>query len=135
MKRHLWVGTFLLCLGHNGICIDKTPEVSLRFHDQWKISESDKQTLQQKYGVSRVIFDQEGHATPIDLTSEQAKRWQRLYNLCMNDGCIFCDSAEGSCENQSCGPKNAYCKPYMETEGHPKCGFECADYAFMSTLI
>jgi hypothetical protein len=135
MKHYLWAGAFLLCWGQNGACVENTPEVSLRFHSQWKISEREKQALQQKYGTSRVLFDQNGYATPLDLSPEKAKRWRRLYDLCMSDGCTFCDWGEGSCENQTCGPQNAHCKPYMGPEGYPKCGIECADYAFMSTLI
>ena len=135
MKHYLWVGAFLLCLGHNGICIDKTPEVSLRFHAQWKIGEREQLALQQKYGYSRVSFDAEGHATPYGLTPDQVKRWKRLYELCMSDGCYFCDLPEGSCENHTCGPQNAFCKPYLGVGGRPECGEECADYAFTSSLI
>lgn len=135
MKRHLWAAAFLLCLGQNGVCVDKNPEASLRFQSQWKISEREKQALHQKYGPYRVSFDQEGKATPQGLSPEQTKRWRRLYDLCMSDGCTFCDWEEGSCETQTCGPLNAHCRPIMEIDGRPKCGLECADYAFTSTLI
>lgn len=135
MGHMFYKGLFLLCLCPCFVYADGPSDVSLRFHSQWKIGEREQRALQKKYGSSRVSFDGEGHATPNGLTPAQAKRWKRLYELCMSDGCYFCDSPEGSCENHTCGPKNAYCKPYLEVGGVPKCGKECADYAFTSTLI
>lgn len=135
MKHPILQGFFLLCLGQSLAKAEQAPDVSLRFHAQWNVGDKARQKLVKKYGLSRVSFDRKGHAIPHGLSKETLQRWKRLYEQCMRDGCYYCDAEEGSCETGTCGPKNALCKPYMETEGQPKCGHECADYAFNSTLI
>lgn len=113
---------------------EELPEVSLRFHAQWNVSEKECKKLVETYGNSRVSFDQKGHAIPSGITSECLPRWQRLYELCMCDGCYYCDASEGSCETGTCGFKNEHCKPYINLDGLPQCGLQCADYAFISIL-
>lgn len=114
--------------------VEDDERVSLRFHAQWSIDEGTRKKVHEAFGISRVTFDHRGVAVPHGLSSHQVKRWERLYNLCMSDGCYYCDAPEGSCELGTCGPQNAYCKPYMGQNGHPICGVECADYAFTSIL-
>jgi len=138
----LWIGLVMASspsIAHeysneNQIVVDPIAEVSLRFAAQWEISLADKAALNQKYGIQRVHFDPQGHPNPTGISSQSLKRWQRLYNLCMTDGCYYCDAHEGSCETGTCGPQNSLCKPYMDSQGCPKCGDVCADYAFAATL-
>jgi len=134
MKRHIFKEFFLLSLWFNSAQAQEIPDVSLRFHAQWDVGDEERQRLQEKYGAVRVSFDEGGHAVPVGLLPEHLKRWVRLYELCMRDGCYYCDADEGSCELGTCGPTNAYCKPYMGDEGYPQCGIACADYAFTSVL-
>jgi hypothetical protein len=113
---------------------EEIPDVSLRFYAQWDVGDKERQKLTDIYGVQRVSFDAKGQVTPHNLPLNQVKRWKRLYELCMSDGCYYCDADEGSCETGTCGPKNTHCKPYMNSQGFPKCGSQCADYAFIATL-
>jgi hypothetical protein len=113
---------------------EELPEISLRFHAQWDVSEKERAKIIEKYGTSRISFDQMGHAVPHRVEPECIPRWKRLYELCMQDGCYYCDADEGSCETGTCGFKNAQCKPYIDLDGSPKCGLQCADYAFISIL-
>ena len=109
-------------------------DVSLRFGAQWEISQGEKKILEQTYGATRVSFDLQGRPIPKGIAPNDVQRWYRLYNLCMNDGCYYCDAAEGSCETGTCGPNNSLCKPHMDGQGCPKCGQVCADYAHTATL-
>jgi len=135
MERQFFTGLFLLCLWQTSLQADEIPDIFLRHHAQWVVGTREQQTLLEKYGLSRVSFDEKGQAMPHGLSPKQMTRWKRLYELCMRDGCTYCDAEDGSCETGTCGPQNAHCKPYLGSEGRPKCGAECADYAFMSTLI
>jgi hypothetical protein len=134
MKHQILKGVFLLFLWPTVAEAQEAMDVAPRFHAQWKIEEKIRQKLLEKYGLSRVSFDPKGRATPHGLSPEILKRWQRLYELCLRDGCYYCDADEGSCEAGTCGPQNAFCRPYMETEGNPQCGAECADYALACLL-
>jgi len=113
----------------------KSEDVSLRFHAQWTVDEGTQKKLHETYGLKRISFDQRGRPVPCGLSPTEATRWKRLYNLCMSDGCYYCDAPEGSCELGTCGVQNSYCKPYVGKDGQPLCGRECADYAFTSILI
>ncbi|MBS0272455.1 MAG: hypothetical protein JSR85_07410 [Proteobacteria bacterium] len=135
MKSQVLSLFFLSCLWLTFVYAEELPDVSLRFHAQWDVGERGRERLIEKYGVSRVRFDPSGQAIPSGLSPEQLPRWMRLYELCMRDGCYYCDANEGSCESGTCGPRNASCKPYLGPDGFPKCGIQCADYAFTSTLI
>lgn len=135
MERQILKGFVLLCLLLTALHADDIPDVSLRFHAQWNVGDQERQKLQEKYGITRVNFDKKGEAIPNGLSSAQLARWKRLYELCMRDGCYYCEADEGSCESGTCGFKNSYCRPHMGGEGLPQCGVECADYAFISTLI
>ncbi len=135
MSPQIRKGFFWLCFWLSPLQAEEFSDVTMRFHSQWDVGDQERQRLLEKYGVFRVTFDQEGHAVPHGLSPEQTVRWQRFYELCMCDGCYFCDASEGSCERGTCGPQNANCRPYISDEGMPKCGLECADYAFTSTLI
>jgi len=132
MKQTLLKGLFLLSFSQTCLYADDIP---LRFHAQWTVGVTERHNLDQKYGMTRVKFDQQGHAFPSGLNPNQQSRWMKLYELCMLDGCYYCDAGEGSCETGTCGPKNASCKPFMDKEGHPQCGEECADFAFNSSQI
>lgn len=99
-----------------------------RFHDQWKTAEQSKKNLQKKYNTARIHFDERGEVLADKLSTFTKARFLRLYTQCMQDGCLFCDANEGSCEAGTCGPQNCHCKPYMQ-EGRPLCGEECAFYA------
>lgn len=149
MKIALLTNVFLLSLGV-GLGYADTPssafpqkinaiysneDVSLRFHAQWTVDERTREKIQKTYGGMRIDFDRKGHPIPHGLTPEQIKRWNRLYMLCMSDGCYYCDADEGSCELGTCGPRNESCSPYTGPDGHPICGKVCADYAFKSILI
>lgn len=105
--------------------------VSLRYHAQWNVPEGTQKKLHQAYGTRRISFDPKGHPLPKGLTAAQKNRWERLYNLCMSDGCYYCDAEEGSCESNTCGMNNEHCKPHLGPDGQPICGKGCADYAFM----
>ena len=107
------------------------PDVSLRYHAQWNGDEGIKKKLHQTYGLRRISFDAKGRPIPKGLSATQKSRWERLYKLCMNDGCYYCDAAEGSCESNTCGVNNEHCKPHLGMDGQPICGNGCADYAFM----
>lgn len=108
-------------------------DVTCRFHAQWNVDEGTQQKIQETYGG--VAFDKYGRPLlPRGMNSVVAERWNRLYELCMSDGCYYCDASEGSCEQGTCGPKNEYCRPYLGADGKPKCGRACADYAFRSIL-
>jgi hypothetical protein len=133
MERQILVGFFLL-LWVGSALAEGFEDVSLRYYAQWDVGERERQKLLEKYGASRVSFDQEGRAMPQGLPPQQLERWHSFYELCMRDGCYFCDADIGSCETGTCGPENAYCKPYIGSEGLPKCGVECADYAFAAIL-
>lgn len=135
MKRFMLRELFLLCLCIPTAKGEGLPDVCLRFHEQWKVGAQEQQELQKEYGALRVSFDEKGRATPCGLSHEQLSRWKSFYELCMRDGCYYCDASEGSCESGTCGPKNTYCKPYLDKNGNPTCGTECADYAFKSTRI
>ncbi len=113
---------------------EEIPDISLRFYAQWDVGERARQKLDNTFGPQRVSFDIKGKVTPHNLPSDQIKRWMRLYELCMSDGCYYCDADEGTCETGTCGHKNASCKPHMNSQGLPKCGSQCADYAFIATL-
>lgn len=151
----LWIGLFLVSLESSADKISKdnpviypksdvsskdnpviypASEVSLRFGAQWEISQVDKHALEQRYGVTRVSFDLQGRPIPKGISPKVVQRWYRLYNLCMSDGCYYCDAPEGSCESGTCGPSNSLCKPHMDGQGCPKCGHVCSDYAFTATL-
>ena len=125
---------FILSLCFSTAGADDICDVTLRNYAQWEIQSCEKQVLYDMYGPLRVSFDPQGHATPQNLPPHLINRWERLYELCMRDGCYFCDYDEGSCETGTCGLQNASCKPYMNSQGFPKCGSQCADYAFIATL-
>lgn len=110
-------------------------EVSLRFHAQWTVDEETRKKLHEIYGATRIRFDHKGNPILHGLPPVEAKRWERLYKLCMSDGCYYCDAAEGSCELGTCGANNEHCRPHIGQDGRPLCGDECADYAFNSILI
>lgn len=135
MKKIINIGLVFLCLGTASASAEDNQDVSLRFHAQWKVGEKDRERLKEKFGLTPVKFDPQGHAIPINLPKEKRKQWERIYELCMRDGCYYCDAPEGSCEEGTCGPKNSFCKPYTTSDGKPKCGQECAEYAFTSTLL
>jgi hypothetical protein len=118
----------------DNIVVNPDSAVSMRFGAQWEISHGEKQSLEQKYGMTRVSFDLQGRPIPKGISPKVVQRWYRLYNLCMSDGCYYCDAPEGSCETGTCGPNNSQCKPHMDSTGCPKCGHVCADYAFNATL-
>lgn len=107
------------------------PDVSLRYHAQWTVDKGTQKKLHETYGTRRISFDPKGRPIPKGLSADQIKRWERLYDLCMSDGCYYCDAAEGSCESNTCGVNNEHCKPHVGTDGQPICGKGCADYAFM----
>jgi hypothetical protein len=134
MKRQVLQGLLFLPIFLNAAYGEEIPDVSLRFYAQWDVGEKARQRLDNTFGPQRVSFDAKGKVTPHNLPSNQIKRWRRLYELCMSDGCYYCDANEGSCETGTCGPKNAQCKPYLNSQGLPKCGSQCADYAFTATL-
>lgn len=134
MKKSIMRGFFLLSLWLMPAYAEEIYDVSLRFHRQWELGETEKETLREKYGPIRVSFDPNGQAVPKGLPSALIVRWKRFYELCMRDGCYYCDADEGSCESGTCGIYNVSCKPYMTSEGLPQCGVQCADYAFISTL-
>lgn len=113
----------------------KNDDVSLRFHAQWVVDERTQKRLHDTYGVMRIRFDKNGRPIPHGLSPAQVKRWERLYKLCMSDGCYYCDASEGSCELGTCGMNNEHCKPHIAYDGQPICGNVCADYAFTSILI
>ncbi|MBL8676315.1 MAG: hypothetical protein JNJ47_02650, partial [Alphaproteobacteria bacterium] len=77
---------------------EEISDVSLRFYAQWDVGERARQRLNNIFGPQRVSFDPKGNVTPYHLPSNQIKRWIRLYELCMSDGCYYCDADEGSCE-------------------------------------
>lgn len=135
----LWSG-LVFCSALSGSTPQKTnaiyknEDVSLRFHAQWNVDAGTREKLHKTYGAKRVKFDQRGHPTPYGLSPSQIKRWERLYKLCMNDGCNYCDADEGSCEFRTCGDNNEHCRPYIGPEGQPICGSVCADYAFKLIL-
>ena len=135
MKRQVFAGLFLLCLWLNGAYAEEFDDITLRYYAQWDVGDLARQKLLEKYGAFRVLFDQDGQPIPQGLSPELMQRWHSFYELCMRDGCYYCDADLGSCETGTCGSENASCKPYIGSEGLPKCGTECADYAFMSTLI
>jgi len=110
---------------------DTNQSISLRYHAQWNVDGETQKKLCKAYGMKRISFDQHGHPLPKGLSAPQKNRWDRLYQLCMNDGCYFCDAAEGSCESNTCGVNNEYCKPHLDKDGQPLCGNACADYAYM----
>ncbi len=137
----LWTGLFVVShelsaheIPKDHLVVNPTSEVSLRFGAQWEISQGEKKSLEQKFGMTRVSFDLQGRPIPKGISPQIVQRWYRLYNLCMSDGCYYCDAPEGSCETGTCGPNNAHCKPHMDSSGCPKCGHVCADYAFSATL-
>lgn len=133
MKPYVILGLTLICLP--AVYAEDIPEISLRFYAQWDVGDATRQKLTEVYGTQRVSFDDEGRAIPTTrLCKAQVSRWRRLYELCMSDGCYYCDSGEGSCETGTCGPKNSDCKPYKNAQGVPRCGCQCADYAFRATL-
>ena len=134
MKRQVLRGLLFLPIFLNPAYGEEISDVSLRFYAQWDVGEKARQRLDNTFGPQRVSFDAKGKITPHNLPSNQIKRWRRLYELCMSDGCYYCDADEGSCETGTCGPKNAQCKPYLNSKGLPKCGSQCADYAFSATL-
>jgi len=134
MGPKILTGLFLLCLLNTCVWAEGISDVSLRYYAQWDIGERARQRLQEKYGTSRVHFDDNGQAFPSGIPIAMIARWKRFYELCMRDGCYYCDADEGSCETGTCGSKNASCKPIMD-ERTPVCGAQCADYAFISTLI
>jgi hypothetical protein len=109
-------------------------EISWRYHAQWRVDECTRAQLDAVYGQKRVNFDETGYPSPQGLSPTETKRWMRLYLLCMSDGCGFCDAEVGSCESGTCGFHNASCRPYLDLNGQPVCGQECADYAFTSML-
>ncbi len=123
-----------LCLFLTSVKADDICDVTLRNTTQWEIQEYEKSVLKERYGLERVNFDVQGHALPYNLPPHMIERWGRLYEVCMRDGCYFCDADEGSCETGTCGDSNRDCKPYMTVNGIPQCGYECADFAFISTL-
>lgn len=133
MRFQILTGLFLLCLWHTSVRAEDISDVSSRFFAQWDIGERARQRLEEKYGTSRVKFDENGHVFPAGIPIALIARWKRFYELCMRDGCYYCDADVGSCDLGTCGPKNASCRPYMD-EKSPVCGLECADYAFISTL-
>lgn len=109
-------------------------DVAMRFHAQWNVDEGTQQRIQEAYGG--IDFDKEGQPLlPEGLGSVEMKRWERLYKLCMSDGCYYCDANEGSCELGTCGINNENCKPYIGRDGQPICGAACADFAFSSILL
>lgn len=134
MKGQVLRRLLLLPIFLSAVYGEEIPDVSLRFYAQWDVGDRERQKLTDIYGVQRVSFDAKGKVTPHNLPSNQIKRWMRLYELCMSDGCYYCDANEGSCETGTCGPKNIHCKPYVNSQGLPKCGSQCADYAFIATL-
>jgi hypothetical protein len=110
-------------------------DVTLRFHAQWNVDEKAQRKLRETYGSQRLTFDLQGRPVLHGLTPEQVKRWERLYKLCMSDGCFYCDSDEGgSCESGTCGANNELCRPHLGYDGRPICGQVCADFAFNSIL-
>ena len=135
MKKKFLRFLFLYGIWLYPVSAQEIPEISLRFHAQWDVGEKEREKLTEKYGISRVNFDEMGQAVPNGLAPECLPRWQRLYDLCMQDGCYYCDANEGSCETGTCGLKNADCKPYIGPDGLPQCGVQCADYAFISILL
>lgn len=134
MKYQALRGLLFLPIFLNPAYGEEIPDVSLRFYAQWDVGERARQKLNNTFGPQRVSFDPKGNVIPHYLPSNQIKRWMRLYELCMSDGCYYCDADEGSCETGTCGLQNASCKPYMNSQGFPKCGSQCADYAFIATL-
>lgn len=122
----LWMGQ---CEAHT-LPIQHPPpeEVCFRFYHQWEISAQDKQKLQKKYKLVRLRFNERGQAIIEKLPSPIQARFECLYRQCMQDGCLFCDADEGSCETGTCGPHNSKCKPYMGENG-PLCGEGCVYYA------
>lgn len=109
------------------------PDISLRYHAQWNVPEGTQKKLHKAYGMRRISFDPKGHPIPKGLSAMQKKRWKQFYELCMGDGCYFCDEPKGigSCELNTCGENNEHCKPHVGRDGQPVCGKACADYAFM----
>ena len=110
-------------------------DVSMRFHAQWIVDERTQRKLREAYGSQRISFDPQGHPIFYGLTPNEAKRWERLYKLCMSDGCLYCDADDGgSCESGTCGANNELCRPHLGYDGRPICGQVCADFAFNSIL-
>jgi hypothetical protein len=105
-------------------------DVTMRYHAQWTIDEAAQKKRPQHFEVR---FDSKGHPVPEGLSPFQQKRWETFYKLCMGDGCYYCDAMEGSCESNTCGDNNEYCKPYLGANGQPVCGKVCADYAFYAS--
>ncbi|HUX80179.1 MAG TPA: hypothetical protein VMW10_10625 [Alphaproteobacteria bacterium] len=134
MYHQILKGFFLICLWLGSAHAEEFEDVSSRFHAQWDVGDPERQKLLEIYGALRVQFDQNGYPTPHGLSPELMQRWHSFYELCMRDGCYYCDADLGSCETGTCGPENANCRPYVGSEGLPKCGDECSDYAFASTL-
>ncbi|EKE10289.1 MAG: hypothetical protein ACD_16C00056G0008 [uncultured bacterium] len=135
MRSYVLKGLVLTTMCLQAVYADDIPEISLRFYAQWDVGDAMRQKLTEVYGAQRVSFDDEGKATPtMKLCGNQLSRWRRLYELCMSDGCYYCNLGEGSCETGTCGPNNSGCKPYKNAQGLPRCGYQCADYAFISTL-
>ncbi len=123
---------FFVCLsiglGVTSDLFSASDGVCFRFYEQWKVTEKDKQDLQKKYGFVCLLFDKKGTVLIKGLSPSLNVRFVNLYNQCMKDGCMFCDASDGSCEDGTCGPNNASCKPYIEN-GRPLCGEDCGYYA------
>ncbi len=103
-------------------------EVCFRFYRQWEVKKQDKQKLQKKYNLVRLRFNEKGQVIMEKLPIPIQARFDCFYRQCMQDGCLFCDADEGSCETGTCGPHNSNCKPYMGENG-PLCGEGCVYYA------
>lgn len=99
-----------------------------RAHIQWSVAETSRKDLEKSHGVTKVYFTETGSPVLEGLDDAHKKRWLAFYKLCMSDGCTYCDYPTGSCEAQTCGPDNSYCKPHLADNGYPKCGMECAYY-------
>lgn len=122
----LWAG---LGYGHALPLYHPSPEgTCFRFYKQWKVDDQDKQKLQKKYNLVLLHFNERGQVIMEKLPSSLQTRFDCLYRQCMQDGCLFCDANEGSCEAGTCGPHNSNCKPYMGENG-PLCGEGCVYYA------
>src|SRR5204863_1352711 len=82
----------------------KNEDVPWRYHAQWTVDEVIRKKLLQTYGVKRISFDHQGRPILQGLSPAEARRWERLYKLCMSDGCLYCDADDGgSCESGTCG--------------------------------
>lgn len=104
-------------------------DISWRYHAQWSVDEETQKKVHKTYGSIR--FDEKGNPILPGLSAEEKEYWLMHFNHCMGDGCYYCDAGEGSCELQTCGENNEHCKPYLNKDGQPACGSECADYALM----